>query len=894
VSLTPGTRLGPYEITVQIGAGGMGEVYRARDTNLGRDVAIKILPEAFTDDAERRARFKREAQMLASLNHSNIAGIFGLEESDGVRALVMELVEGPTLADRISEGRLPVDEALPIARQIAAALQAAHEAGIVHRDLKPANVKVRDDGATKVLDFGLAKLIDAVEGPAKAGLPGATQSPTITTPAMTVAGVILGTAAYMSPEQAKGRSADKRADTWAFGCVLYEMLTGRAAFRGDDISDTLANVLKTEPDWAALPPETSSSVRTLIRGCLEKDRARRIADISTALFVIDNPGLGITTPDAAATPTASTSRFAWSIAAAVVLTAMATGGAAWWASTRMRPPRESPPVARFLFTLPADQQFSGTIDEVLAISPDGSRIVYRANQVLFVRPVGAIESTIIPGSEGGTGLAFSPDGRSLAFFAAGALKRLDVGGGTAAKLCDLEAPPLGISWTGDGVFFATSRGIMQLAESGGTPKVMVSAQDGEVLSAPQMLPDHRTLLFATARSRELEGRIVVQSIDGGAQRTIVEKGSNPKYARSGHIVYVSNRTLYALPFDASALQATHDPVTMIEGVRGMGSRNVPSFSISETGALVYLPGSPDGRQSLSLIDRKGNIVDTLTLAPAHYESPRLSPDGRRLAASINDGKEANIWIYDLDGSATPRRLTFTGRNNRFPVWSPDSERIAFQSDQDGDSGIFLQSLRSGKAERLTKPEAKDEQHVPHSWSMHDDRLAFTSVTGPKPMVWVLSLRERKVSPFAEGSTPTWSPDGRWLAYQNTALTVVVEPYPPSGEKYQVPDVPSHHPLWSRDGSELYYMGGRADASGRSQNVLSIRKLSSRPQFSFGAATLVPATLLSQLLQGAANNYDVDREGRLLTPVETIAGESRPTVLVVLNWNEELKQRVPAR
>jgi serine/threonine-protein kinase len=874
----------------------MGEVHRATDTNLKRQVAIKVLPPSVAGDAERLARFQREAEVLAKLNDPHIAQIYGLEKADGVTALVMELVEGPTLADRIATGAIPIDEALSIARQIAAALEAAHEAGIVHRDLKPANIKVREDGATKVLDFGLAKLIET--GAAGQGNPNVTASPTITSPAMmTGVGVILGTAAYMSPEQAKGRPADKRSDIWAFGCVLYEMLTAKRAFEGEDVSETLANVIKTEPNWAALSPEVSSSLRTLVRGCLEKDRARRIADISTALFVINSSELGADRPPAP--PAGSRKRIGWRIAAAVVMTASLSGAAAWWASTRFRPPPESPAVARFLFTLPAYQQFSGTLDEVLAISPDSSRIVYRANQALFVRPVGAIESTLIPGSEGtGTGIAFSPDGRSLAFFAAGALKRLDVGGGTAIKLCDLETPSLGISWTSDGIFFAVpGRGILRLAESGGTPKVIVPQQGEEVLSAAQMLPDHHTLLFETARRRELEGSIVIQSIDGGNRRTIVEKASNAKYSRSGQIIYVSNRTMYALPFDVSTLQATHDPVTVIEGVRGMGSRNLPSFSISDSGSLVYLPGSPDGRQSLSVVDRKGNIVDTLKLAPAYYESPRLSPDGKRLAVGINDGKTADIWIYDLDGSSTPRRLTFAGRNNRFPTWSPDGERVAFQSDQEGDSGIFLQSLRSGKAERLTKPEAKDEQHVPHSWSSQDDRLAFTSGTGLKQGVWVLSMRDRKASRLADGSTPTWSPDGRWFAYQNTALTVVVEPYPPTGQKYQVPDVPSHHPLWSRDGTELYYMGGNsgnADSAGRTQNVLSIRKISSRQQFSFGQATLVPSTLLSVLLQGVTDGYDVTRDGTVLTPIETVAGESRPSVLVVLNWLQELKVRVPTK
>jgi hypothetical protein len=523
VALTPGTRLGPFEIVSALGAGGMGEVYRARDARLDRDVAIKILPEAFAADPERVARFQREAKVLASLNHPNIAIIHGLEHAEGAHALVMELVEGEDLAQRIARGAIPIDEALPIAKQIAEALEAAHEQGIMHRDLKPANIKVRPDGTVKVLDFGLAKAMDPV-----GSAPHVSQSPTITTPARTHAGMILGTAAYMSPEQAKGRAVDKRSDVWAFGCVLFEMLTGKRAFEGEDVSDTLAAVLRGEPDWDALPATTPAPIGKLLRGCLEKDRKERVPDIAVARLDIK---------EALAMPAGSILAAAarvvappplWKRAIPIVATALlvaALTSVAWWGFKPSAPP---PIVTRFSFPLPQGQAFFTTNTYIVGISPDGTRMVYAANNGLYLRSAWDLEPKAIPGADySGSTLrtpVFSPDGQSLVFYSAAdqVLKRISVNGGAAVTLCPADVP-FGISWGVDGIVFGQgSKGIMRVSPNGGQPERLVSVKDGEVAHGPHVLPGGQAMLFTlatgTGADRWDKAQVVVQSLKSGERR----------------------------------------------------------------------------------------------------------------------------------------------------------------------------------------------------------------------------------------------------------------------------------------------------------------------------------------------------------------------------------------
>jgi serine/threonine-protein kinase len=560
LALTPGARLGPYEVTGQIGAGGMGEVYRATDSNLKRSVAIKVLPASVAGDADRLARFQREAEVLAALNHPNIGSIYGLEKTPDFTALIMELVEGDDLSQRIARGPIPLDEALPIAKQIADALEAAHEQGIVHRDLKPANIKVRADGTVKVLDFGLAKAMDSAGGTGGS----ATMSPTITTPAMTQAGMILGTAAYMSPEQAKGRAADRRSDAWAFGCVVYEMLSGRRAYEGDDVSDTLAAVLRGEPDWAALPPETPAAVTALLRHCLVKDRHQRVSGLAAAQFVFAQHAALISQANSVRMASGPARGRRWgliaTVAAALSITAVLAGTLGW----RLKPSLPAPPVARFPLVLPASQLFGAFARHVVAVSPDGTLIVYVANSRLFLRSIGELDLHPLIGSESALTVstpAFSPDSRSIAYHADGVIKRIAVSGGAAVSMCQTQGSlyvgeasnPNGMTWDDTGIVFARmNSGIFRCPPNGGAPERLAEIKDGELAQGPQLLPDGSTLIFAVAKAADGSNRwdraqIVAQSLKTGQRKTLLTGGSDPRYLPTGHLLYAFGGTIWRAP-----------------------------------------------------------------------------------------------------------------------------------------------------------------------------------------------------------------------------------------------------------------------------------------------------------------------------------------------------------
>ena len=922
MALSSGARLGPYEVIAQIGAGGMGDVYRAHDTKLNCDVALKILPDAFTLDGDRIARFRREAQVLASLNHSNIAAIYGFEDSGSTHALVLELVEGPTLADRTAKGPIPIDEALPIAKQIAEALEAAHEQGIIHRDLKPVNIKLRVDGTVKVLDFGLAKLAD----PVGSGAAALSQSPTITTPAqMTGVGTLLGTAAYMSPEQAKGRPADKRSDVWAFGCVLFEMLTGKRAFEGEDVGDTLAAVLRAEPDWAALPADTPPAVRTMVLRCLEKDRRRRIADISTAGFVLDEASSVSAASPAAAPPTGARSTRWRNVALATSTITMIVSVALAVAATRMLRRDAQRPGSVIRFSIAADGRID-TAFRFAAISPDGTKIVYTTDR-LFVRVLSEATARPLAGTDLSNGLivfpTFSPDGESIVFWSGadimhGELKKVAVNGGPVQSIASASIP-FGVSWDTDEIVYSqidrpNSR-ILRVSPNGGKPEQLAAFKPGEIASEPQLIPGQNVLLFtyfssAIVKAPDLadfdKASIVVQSLSTGRRTRVVDGGSAGRYLPTGHLVYVVGTRLLAVPFDVKRQQPTGAAVPVLEHVLrptlGSGALGNAVFSMSDTGSLIYATADQQisGAQVavLALTNRKGE-PELLKLPPGPYEHPRVSPDGKRIVYDTDDGTDAIVWTYDLSGVTSPLRITYGGRN-RYPVWTPNGQRIAFQSTREGDSGIWWQRADgSGDPERLTQA-TEPSTHEPEEWwssPRGDVLLIEQDRDSRKPSLQTLSLADKKVVPFVEllpapfDASPSFSPDGQWVAYaagDGGLPTVFVKPFPATAAKYQIAKN-ALNPVWSRNGKELFFA-----VSGTSLNGVNVTK---QPTFAVGLPTTFEFTGQSPI-QTLVRNYDVLPDGRfifLASPSSQAASPAAtPSIQVVVNWAEELKQRVPTK
>jgi serine/threonine-protein kinase len=922
VSLGPGPKLGLYEIVAPLGAGGMGEVYRARDTKLNRDVAIKILPDVFAHDSDRVARFSREAQTLAALNHPNIAQIYGVIEEDQpahVHALVMELVEGDDLSVLIARGPMPLAEALPIAKQIADALEAAHEQGIVHRDLKPANVKVRPDGTVKVLDFGLAKALD----PAGTSSAEVMNSPTLTARATQI-GLIIGTAAYMAPEQAKGKAVDRRADIWAFGVVLFEMLSGKRAFEGDDVSEVLAGVLKLDPDWSALPADLPEPARRFLKRCLEKDPKKRLRNVAEGMLQLEDalamPVVSAATTSAASAPTTAPAllwRRALPIAAAVIVASAVTGGAMWFA----RPQAPARVVSKFVIPFGEGQERTLSYNQGLAISPDGTTIAYVANAQIYVRAIGELEARpltrtgAVPGSNPKEP-AFSPDGRSIAYGESEsgktAIRRIEITGGAPVTLSADVASSSFLEWRGDSIFFRSPGGnsIMRVAASGGQPEPIIPLEQGEMATRPQMLDDGR-LLFAVGPSQDgvvadwSEGRIVVQRPGEKTRTTLVEGGTDPRYLSSGHLIYQLNGVLYVRTFDPSRL-AVGGAVSVIEGVhRGTGGHGA-WYAVSDSGTLVYLPGPVNtggpAELTLAFFDRAGK-AEPLPVKPGPYSEPRLSPDGRRIAFGYSDARDTSIWVYDLAAGGSAQRLTFGGRD-RFPVWSSDSQRVIFQSDREGDLGLFWQRADgAGTAERLTRP-AKGIGHVPQSASPDGKVLLVDQrdqAADAKTALMTFAFKDKSMTPFGAvvSTRPTgaiFSPDGRRVAYtirEPGMMEVVYEqPFPATGAKVQISpnSETGHHPVWSSDGKELYYNPG---PGGR---LVAVAVMASQG-FGFGPAPPVakPFASNSGLVE---RTYDVARDGKrflgLMRAGAAATGSSRPELRVVLNWFDELTLRAPVK
>ncbi len=903
--MVKGEKLGPYTIVEKLGEGGMGQVFRARDTKLDRDVAIKVLPEAFAHDTERLARFAREAKTLASLNHPHIAAIYGLEEIGGITALVMELVEGDDLSQRIARGAIPLEEALPIARQIAEALEAAHEQGIIHRDLKPANIKVRTDGTVKVLDFGLAKALDANPSSATAD-----NSPTIASPAMTEAGMILGTAAYMSPEQARGKVVDKRADIWAFGVVFCEMLTGARLFASDSIPETLALIFSHEPDLTTLPAATPPRVRTLIARCLVKDARQRLRDIGDARYEVER-GLDGPGAEAVSTPRSGGWRSALPWIASGLASALA-------AVSLARPQPTAPPPARLV---QVDVRVSGNASLVpesgpaVVLSPDGSLLVFIARRIgdvgqLFLRRLDQLEATALPGTENARSPFFSPDGQWVGFFANGKLKKVPIAGGTVVVLCD--APNgRGASWAEEGwiAFTPSSSGgtaLRRVSAAGGLPEPLTVLAEGQATHRwPQVLPGAKAVLYSSSKNLGSynDGDIVVQPLPAGTPTTLVSGGHFGRYVSSGHLTYVHDGRLFAVAFDLDQLQIVGSPVPVLETVSRNVSNGGAQFAVSDVGTAVYLPGRTDAARPLHWLRRDGTttVFDPI---PRDWSNPRVSPRGDRVAVDIADGQQSDVWLYDRDRD-TPSRLTFDPAEDTMPVWSPDGMRVVFRATRTSFAfNLFWQRADGGgTAERLT--DSRNPQS-PYSWHPAGDVLAFVE-TSPTTNFDIMlrplggsSTSRAAPTPFlntpAEEFSPAFSPDGRWIAYvsnESGRNGVYVRPYPgPGGQWLIAPE--GSDPTWSRAGRELVFLGPdqRLMVTSYSVDAESFRAGPPRPWASARAVNR-PRGLAS--LDGRAFDLHPDGEraiGAWLSESETMAPLNN--VVMVFNFFDELRRAAPFR
>ncbi|MGQ0732685.1 MAG: protein kinase domain-containing protein [Acidobacteriota bacterium] len=918
MGLSSGSRVGPYEIVALLGAGGMGEVYRARDAKLNREVAIKVLLPAVATDADRLARFSREAQVLASVNHPNIAAIYGLEEAfspdagqAGVRALVMELVEGPTIADlleasvhasasdatgatsalRAGAGTprgLPQDEALDIARQIADALEAAHEQGIIHRDLKPANIKVRPDGTVKVLDFGLAKALDT----GVAARPDAAMSPTLSMHA-TQAGIILGTAAYMSPEQARGRPVDRRADIWAFGAVLFEMLTGKRAFDGEDASVTLASVIKDEPPWSLLPADVPPPVRRLLRRCLEKDPKRRLSAVGDARLDLEEArtqpedtaaGTAGSRPAPGPAPSPATARVPWATAA---IAALALAGVSLiWAPWR---PAAPPPRVSFEITT-ASEGLNSQVN--IALSPNGRHLVARIDQGginrLWLRALDRVDGVPLQGTDNATFPFWSPDSRHIGFFADGKLKIIDILGGPPQSVT--EAPGGGGgAWNGEGtiVFAPRAAGpLFRVAVSGGDP-VQVTELDASRGESghryPQFLPDGVHFLFFARSLTGEESATHIGSLESRERTRLIDSATSVRFASPNLLLFLRESTLMAHRFDPSRREIVGEPFRVVEGVAS-GNNFQAGVTATDTGVLAYRPGSANRGLTMRWIDRRGARGDAVG-TPGVYENPRLSPDGTRLAYHSQD-RGADIWVTDLARGATTR-FTFDPGTDNVPVWSPDGARIAFVSNREG--GVFNVYHRSasgtGEDELLLKT---PNNKTLNDWSA-DGRYLLYEENDPKTGsdLWVLPMTGDRTpmrvldTRFNERGG-AFSPDGRWIAYasdENGANEVYVRTFPVSGGKWQVSTGRGFSPRWRPDGKELFY-----DRTGQ---MMAVDLSGTVPGRQFKAGP--PTPLFPGLRSMPPHNYDIAADGRFLVLTTTAADTLLP-IVVVLNWLSGLDER----
>jgi eukaryotic-like serine/threonine-protein kinase len=896
MTLAPGSRHGPYEILGQLGSGGMGEVYRARDSRLHRDVAIKALPASLASDPERLARLAREARLLASLNHPNVAAIYGLEEADGSPFLVMECVEGESLAQKLAAGPLPVDEALAVCSQVAAGLEAAHGAGVIHRDLKPANVMVRPDGSVKILDLGLARSVEPTSGDPSL-------SPTVTS-APTGTGVILGTAAYMSPEQARGRALDKLTDVFSFGCVLYECLTGRRAFHGETISDSLAAILRAEPDWSALPPDTPEQVRRVLRRCLQKDSRKRLHDIADARIELEEAASAPQVRETATVVAARPGRgpaLLWALGGALI------GIVGVYSAGRLfgRPvPTVSTPV-RAVLPLPPDTRLDFAQRPAIAVSPAGRTVVFRAIEGgvarLYRRDLGGSEAKPIAGTEGGFAPFFSPDGEWLGFFTSTELKKVPLAGGSPIRLSLMTPVTAGGAWDSDGtiVFTLTVNGpLSRISEAGGKIQPVSSLDDSRGEHShlwPQILPEGRGILVTMVLGHDFQdfdnSQIVVLDPKSGRRTVVLEGSPFARYA-AGQIFFVRGTSMFRAPFDLSRLAVTGRPVPVAERVTIDAGNGVASFAITTDGSFVYADGPPvaDRRSVVLQLDRQG-VEKPLSLPAAGYENPRLSPDGRTLALGKCDGESCKIVLYDPERKLlTP----FTSEPGRFfsPVWSPDGRQLAYSGFAVGAPTLYVKNADgSGPARRLTNAptETREAAEFPNSWSPDGRTIAYVVVqrlTGGQPArdVWLISPDDKRPgrrwleTPYAE-SAAAFSPDGRWLAYvsdESGRKEVYVRPLSSSGGRIKVSSEGGVEPVWTRGGRELFYRNGN--------QFLSVDIQSGSGLTAGTPHVLFAGDFSSGGREDAPFEYDVSRDGNVIYATRRVAApEPERRLAIVTNW-----------
>jgi Tol biopolymer transport system component len=891
MSLAVGTRIGPYEILAPLGAGGMGEVYRARDAKLNRDVALKILPDAFATDPNRLARFRREAQVLASLNHPNIGHIYGFEDSGATHALVLELVEGPTLADRIKPGPMGLADATPIARQIAEALEVAHEQGIIHRDLKPANIKVRADGTVKVLDFGLAKALGTDPVSAAADV---MNSPTVTNQATSI-GVILGTAAYMAPEQARGQPVDKRADIWAFGCVLYEMLTGHRPFDGTTVSDVLAAVLRAEIDWRRLPADTPPAVRRLLRRCLERDSKRRLRDIGDARVemdeagsVADRDGVLAATPRAAAAVPAWRRTRLWAVAGMVGI-ALIAALLAW--SRLGRVPTPMPGLVELQLLPPANGAFSHSFDTVtFALSPDGTRLAFIATDAggercVWMRSMTSIAAKSIAGTESADSVFWSPDGRSIAFFASGTLKRLDLASGAAVPICDVQKT-IGLSgtWNPKGhILYASVEGhaIYGVSTAGGTPVAEVTPDPsrGEArVVFPSFLPDGRRFLYLL-RMNDGTGWLMLGE-RGQPARRLMPAESNTAYLDTGALVFARAGTLVGQRFDPVTARVTGEPFAIAEAVRFFLTTGVATFSASRNGTLVYQ--SQRDRARLAWLDRAGHELRAVG-SPGDYLDMRITRSGATalLSRALPATGTFDVWSLDLArGSET--RLTLNDARTEFgAVMTPDAQTIIFNAAQGGPPRMIRKQLGTGREEillpggefQITQDVSPDGRIL--AYAERRESGAFNLWTLPLSGPPTPSVLRR--SDFTEVDL-RFSPDGRYFTFSSTEgrRQEVYVSSVSGGVETPVSTGGARMARWSRDGREIFYLS----TDGR---LMAVPVLRTTPALQLGT----PVTLFT--LGGKPwVSFDVSLDGTsfLALILEISAAEQPLTAL--LHWSETIR------